>query len=122
MLPPLSVLPAFASEINRRNNIVRDRNHPTPPPAPPPPLRVLTPPPPRTLLFSIYSLACFSHAQQQTWNWQSWFFWWGSIGLFFFFISVYSLFAEWAYLFYYVAFQMMSRPTFWLVLIQVRLL
>ncbi|CAN0183538.1 unnamed protein product, partial [Hapterophycus canaliculatus] len=52
-----------------------------------------------------------------TWNWQSWFFWWGSIGLFFFFIAVYSLVVSYAYDFYYVAYQMMSRVTFWLVVI-----
>lgn len=56
---------------------------------------------------------------KQTWNWQSWFFWWGSIALFFVFISLYSLFLEYAYDFYYVAYQMMSRATFWLVMIQV---
>lgn len=55
----------------------------------------------------------------QTWNYQSWFFWWGSIALFFSFISLYSLLVSYAYDFYYVAMQLMSRSAFWLIIIQV---
>ncbi|CAM9803620.1 unnamed protein product, partial [Ectocarpus sp. 12 AP-2014] len=54
-----------------------------------------------------------------TWNYQSWFFWWGSIALFFSFISLYSLLVSYAYDFYYVAMQLMSRSAFWLIAIQV---
>lgn len=96
-----------------------------PPLSPPPPPRVLIPPAHISLFVSACSFrfgTTKNKKQKKTWNWQSWFFWWGSIGLFFFFISVYSLFVDWAYDFYFVAFQMMSRPTFWLILIQVFIL
>lgn len=56
----------------------------------------------------------------QTWTAINIFFWWGSLAFYFGFLAAYSAILYF-YDFYWVAFQLMSRATFWLLFIQVML-
>mmetsp|Transcript_6325 Transcript_6325/g.8296 ORF Transcript_6325/g.8296 Transcript_6325/m.8296 type:complete len:1313 (-) Transcript_6325:328-4266(-) len=52
-----------------------------------------------------------------TWTGVNWFFWWGSMALFYIFICTYTAFMTLSYDFYYVAYQMMERALYWMLLI-----
>jgi phospholipid-translocating P-type ATPase (flippase) len=76
-----------------------------------------------TTVYSCMILVMMLKVASITWVWNavSVFFYFGSLALFFSVMLVYTLWLEFAYEFYYVAYEMISRSAYWLLLIQVPL-
>jgi len=72
-----------------------------------------------TLVFSCLVFSMLFKAAFLCWTWTgiTYFFWFGSMLLFFLFIFVYGSSLSLSYNFYFVSYEMVARPTFWLLLV-----